>query len=67
MAVVLAAAVGVAAVLAAAVVVVTVMAVAIGEGAEGAGYVMFAIGKSRRVFYVFLKASIANHYTLTHT
>ena len=38
-----------------------VMAVAIGEGAEGAGCVMFAIGKSRRVFYVFLKAPIANH------
>ena len=36
-----------------------VMAVTIGEGAEGA--VMFTIGKSRRVFYVFLKAPIANH------
>ena len=35
-----------------------VMAVAIGEGA---GCVMFVIGKSRRVFYVFLKALIANH------
>ena len=34
---------------------------AIGEGAEGARCVMFAIGKSRRVFYVFLKAPIANH------
>ena len=38
-----------------------VMAVTIGEGTEGTGYVMFAIGKSRRVFYVFLKAPIANH------
>ena len=38
-----------------------VMAVTIGEGAEGAGCVMFAIGKSWQVFYVFLKALIANH------
>ena len=41
-----------------------VMAVVIGEGAEGA---MFAIGKSRRVFYVFLKSSDSQSFlTLTH-
>ena len=32
-----------------------------GDQRKAAGCVMFVIGKSRRVFYVFLKAPIANH------
>ena len=40
---------------------VVAVVVAAAVGAEGAGCVMFAIGKSRQVFYVFLKAPIANH------